>query len=43
MIETPYSEKNSVKIRDGRIRLPQGPGLGIEPDETLFGAPLATF
>lgn len=29
-----------VKIVDGHIRLPQGPGLGVVPDEGMFGAPV---
>ncbi|MET1413398.1 mandelate racemase/muconate lactonizing enzyme family protein [Roseibium sp. HPY-6] len=43
MIETPYVEDGGVRIKDGHIRLPRGPGLGIVPDERLFGAPIASF
>lgn len=43
MIETPYVEDGGVCIQDGHIRLPRGPGLGIVPDERLFGAPIASF
>jgi L-alanine-DL-glutamate epimerase-like enolase superfamily enzyme len=32
-----------VKIEDGHISLPQGPGLGVTPDEAQFGAPIASF
>lgn len=43
MIEGSYSLTEGVRIRDGHIRLPQGPGLGVEPDENLFGSPFAAF
>lgn len=43
MIEGSYSLGDGVRIRDGHIRVPQGPGLGVEPDETLFGTPIAAF
>ncbi|WP_299475920.1 mandelate racemase/muconate lactonizing enzyme family protein [uncultured Roseibium sp.] len=43
MIETPYVEDGGVRIQDGHIRLPRRPGLGIMPDERLFGAPIASF
>ncbi|MCK7615374.1 mandelate racemase/muconate lactonizing enzyme family protein [Roseibium sediminicola] len=43
MIEGSYSLGDGVRIVDGHIRLPQGPGLGVEPDETLFGKPFAAF
>jgi L-alanine-DL-glutamate epimerase-like enolase superfamily enzyme len=43
MIETPYTIGEGVKIREGHIPLPKGPGLGIEVNEALFGAPIATF
>ncbi|WP_029064390.1 enolase C-terminal domain-like protein [Labrenzia sp. DG1229] len=43
MIETPYTTSEGVKIREGHIRLPQGAGLGIEVNEALFGAPIASF
>ncbi|ASP34221.1 mandelate racemase/muconate lactonizing enzyme family protein [Labrenzia sp. VG12] len=43
MIEGSYSLGEGVRIRNGHIRLPQGPGLGVEPDESLFGSPVAAF
>lgn len=43
MIEGSYSKGDGVRIIDGHIRLPDGPGLGVEPDESLFGTPVATF
>jgi L-alanine-DL-glutamate epimerase-like enolase superfamily enzyme len=42
-IEGHYDEANPVKIKDGHIALPQGPGLGVVPDEAQFGAPVASF
>lgn len=46
-IAAPYIEGNydrtGVNIVDGHIRLPEGPGLGVEPDETIFGAAIASF
>ncbi|EYD77278.1 L-alanine-DL-glutamate epimerase [Rubellimicrobium mesophilum DSM 19309] len=47
-IAQPYIEghldpENGVKIEGGHIRLPEGPGLGIRPEESLLGAPLATY
>ncbi len=38
-----YDARNGVAIERGRIRVPRGPGLGIEPDEAAFGAPLASY
>ncbi len=42
-VEGHYDGDNPVRIEAGHIALPQGPGLGVRPDETLFGAPLASF
>lgn len=42
-IEDHYDPENGIKIVDGHIQRPTGPGLGIVPDETLFGAPIASF
>jgi L-alanine-DL-glutamate epimerase-like enolase superfamily enzyme len=42
-IEGHYDKNNPVKIKDGHISLPQGPGLGVTPDEAQFGAPIASF
>lgn len=42
-IEGHYDPRGGITVEGGHIRLPQGPGLGIEPDETLFGAPVAVF
>lgn len=42
-IEGNYDPENGMKIEGGHIQLPNGPGLGITPDESLFGAPVASF
>ena len=42
-IEGSYDPRGGIKVDGGHIRLPEGPGLGIEPDETLFGEPVAVF
>jgi 4-hydroxyproline betaine 2-epimerase len=42
-IEGHYDPENGVRIEGGHIRLPTGPGLGITPDETRFGAPVLSF
>lgn len=38
-----YDPDGGIEIVGGHIRLPQGPGLGVVPDATLFGQPIATF
>ncbi len=42
-VEGHFDPQNGVKIEGGHIKLPSGPGLGVVPDETLFGAPVASF
>ncbi len=42
-IEGHYDAANGVKIEGGHIKLPKGPGLGITPDEGLFGMPVMSF
>ncbi|WP_328306942.1 mandelate racemase/muconate lactonizing enzyme family protein [Actinomycetospora sp. NBC_00405] len=32
-----------VRVEKGRITVPTGPGLGVVPDEGVFGAPVASF
>ena len=41
-IEGHYDTENGIEIEDGHINLPTGPGLGIEPDESIFGTPTAS-
>lgn len=38
-----YDQKNDIRIEKGHIDLPKGPGLGITPEESLFGSPVASF
>ena len=42
-IEHHYDPQHGVRIEDGHILLPDGPGLGISPDESVFGQPIASF
>ena len=42
-IDGHYDQKNGVKIINGKIPRPKGPGLGVIPDESLFGAPIESF
>lgn len=35
-----YDPRGGIRIADGHIALPEGPGLGIEPDASLFGPPV---
>ncbi len=42
-IEGHYDPINGIKIKDGHIALPSGPGLGVVPDEAIFGEPVASF
>ena len=42
-IEGHYDAENGVRIEGGHIALPTGPGLGVRPDESLFGAPIVSF
>ena len=38
-----YDAENEIKVKDGYIRLPAGPGLGITPDQSLFGDSVASY
>lgn len=42
-IDGHYDNRNGVRIEGGHIKVPKGPGLGIAPDESLFGVPVASF
>lgn len=42
-IEGNYDPENGIRIKGGHIDCPKGPGLGISPDEQLFGDPIAEF
>ena len=38
-IDGPYDGVNTVQVKGGHIALPKGAGLGVIPDESIFGAP----
>ncbi|MGE8098675.1 mandelate racemase/muconate lactonizing enzyme family protein [Pseudomonas fluorescens] len=38
-----YDPENGIRIEGGHIKRPKGVGLGVVPDESLFGAALAIF
>ncbi|HEV7415823.1 MAG TPA: enolase C-terminal domain-like protein, partial [Tianweitania sediminis] len=42
-IDGNYDRRNGLSIKDGYVERPSGPGLGIDPDETIFGAAIASF
>ena len=42
-IQGHYDSAGGVQIEGGHIRLPEGPGLGVTPNEGVFGAPVASF
>ena len=42
-IDGNYCVANGLKVVGGHIDLPKGPGLGIVPDDTIFGDPVAEF
>jgi L-alanine-DL-glutamate epimerase-like enolase superfamily enzyme len=42
-IDVHYDSDNPVRIKEGHIQLPTGPGLGVVPDEGVFGEPVASF
>lgn len=43
MIEGHFDPKNGVNVEAGHIRPPKGVGLGIVPEEGMFGDSLASF
>ena len=42
-IDGNYDPKAGIRIENGHIALPTGPGLGVTPDAGLFGDPVASF
>ena len=42
-IDHHYDPEGGISIVDGHLQLPKGPGLGVVPDETSFGAPVASY
>ncbi len=43
MIEGNYDQKNGIRVQDGHINCPQGVGLGVVPEDGIFGEPVASF
>jgi len=42
-IEGHYDNDNPVVIDKGHIKVPAGPGLGVTPDKSALGAPIAIY
>ena len=42
-IDDHYDEDNGIRIDNGHINVPTGPGLGISPTPGVFGAAVASF
>ena len=42
-IEGNYDSRNGIRIKEGWFDLPSGHGLGITPDEGVFGEPVASY
>ncbi|MGB0506866.1 MAG: mandelate racemase/muconate lactonizing enzyme family protein [Pikeienuella sp.] len=42
-IDGHYDEANGQRVIGGHINVSNRPGLGVDPDEALFGAPIASF
>lgn len=42
-IDGHYCSEGGVEVVNGHIDLPKGSGLGVTPDETIFGAPVDVF
>lgn len=42
-IDGNYDSENGIRIEEGHIVLPRGTGLGITPNESLFGEPIFSY
>jgi L-alanine-DL-glutamate epimerase-like enolase superfamily enzyme len=42
-IDGHYDSDNPVRIEGGHIQVPSGAGLGVVPDEGVFGEPVEYF
>lgn len=42
-LEGHFDSSNPVDVIDGHIKVPTGPGLGINPDPGVFGRPIAIY
>ncbi|MGI9492444.1 MAG: mandelate racemase/muconate lactonizing enzyme family protein [Geminicoccaceae bacterium] len=38
-----YDSENAISIERGHITVPEGPGLGVTPDDGVFGSPVMSF
>jgi L-alanine-DL-glutamate epimerase-like enolase superfamily enzyme len=38
-----YDSDNPIRVEGGRIQVPTGAGLGVVPDEDVFGKPVTSF
>lgn len=39
-VEGHHDPKNGIAIVGGHIKLPEGPGLGVIPEDGIFGQPI---
>lgn len=42
-IDTHFDPEHGPRIEDGHIRVPSGPGLGVDIEDGIFGDPVAEF
>lgn len=42
-VEGHYDQRNGIDIVGGHIKLPTGPGLGVVPEDGMFGDPILSF
>jgi len=42
-LEGHYGSGNPVDIEEGHIKVPTGPGLGVNPGAGVFGTPIAVY
>ena len=42
-IDGHYDSETGIRIKAGHIAVPKGPGLGITPDDGVFGSPVRSF
>ncbi|MFP3463402.1 mandelate racemase/muconate lactonizing enzyme family protein [Arthrobacter globiformis] len=42
-IDGHFDPENGIKVVGGHIALPEGPGLGVTPDESVLGGPVASY
>jgi 4-hydroxyproline betaine 2-epimerase len=42
-MDSHYDSTNPVRIEGGHIQVPTGAGLGVVPDDVVFGMPVASY